>query len=217
MGTGPAESPPTKVDFRRLLDSYRARRGEFRLLTVPPRTYLMIDGLGDPNTSAEFAAAVGALYPVAYALKFASRKQVARDYAMPPLEGLWWAEDMDAFTSSRDKTRWRWTLMILTPEWATENLVSGAVDALGKRKEPPARLADVRWEALDEGLCVQTLHVGSFDDEADVLRHMHDVVIAGQRLELTGTHHEIYLSDARRVAPDRRRTILRQPVRPAED
>ena len=187
-----------KVDLKKDLDGYRARRGEFRVLEIPPQRYLMADGHGDPNSSPDFPRAVEALYPVAYRLKFAS-KAAGRDYVVPPLEGLWSSESMDSFTTARDKSAWRWTLMLLVPEWIS------AVDDLPE---------GVRVERLDEGLCVQTLHVGSFDDEGPILERMHDEVIPGEGLAMTGRHHEIYLSDRRRTASEKLRTILRQPVRP---
>lgn len=199
-----------KVDLKKSLDSYQARRGQFRVLDVPDLHYLMIDGHGDPNTAA-FTTAVESLYPVAYTLKFASKNQLGQDYVVPPLEGLWWAEEMDAFTTARDKNAWDWTLMLLTPDWIDAAMVAAAIATVTK-KRPPARLADVRWESLAEGRCVQTLHIGSFDDEAEVLAQLHHEFIPAHGLQLAGTHHEIYLSDVRRTAPDKLRTILRQPV-----
>jgi len=199
-----------KVDLKKQLDGYRAKAGEFRILEVPPANYLAIDGEGDPNTPV-FAEATAALYPLAYTLKFASKRELDRDYVVPPLEGLWWADDMAAFTARRDKARWSWTLLIMQPEWVDAELVDAArhtVDAKGA----PARLHDIRFETLDEGRCVQTLHVGSFDDEAPVLARMHDEFIPANGLRMTGHHHEIYLSDPRRTAPEKLRTILRQPV-----
>ncbi|MEU4423091.1 GyrI-like domain-containing protein [Actinoplanes sp. NPDC024001] len=203
-----------KTDFKKDLDSYRARRGEFRILEVPALRYLMIDGHGDPNTSPEFTQAVEALYPVAYRMKFASKNDLGRDYTVPPLEGLWWADDMDSFTTARDKSRWDWTMMLMVPDWIDDAMVAAAVERAGA-KNRPARLGDVRLETLSEGCCVQTLHVGSFDDEADVLQRLHHDVIPGQGLTMTGKHHEIYLSDSRKVAAEKRRTILRQPVKAA--
>jgi hypothetical protein len=188
---------PDKVDLKKTLDGFRAKQGEFRFLDVPEARYLMTDGHGDPN-SAVFGEA---LYPVAYRLKFASKRERGRDYVVPPLEGLWWADDMTVFTAARDKSQWDWTLMILVPDWVDEELYATV--------EAPPR---VRFAPLAEGRCVQTLHVGSFDDEGPVLARMHDEVIPGQGLVPTGRHHEIYLSDFRRVPPERRRTILRQPV-----
>lgn len=202
------------VDLKKTQDSFRARSGELRLLDVPDAAYLMVDGQGDPNTSPAFADAITTLYPVAYALKFASRRDLGQDYVVPPLEGLWWSDDMDTFTVARDKSRWQWTLMIMTPDWIGERGFQEAVSQAGRRKARPPRLDDVRREVLSEGRCVQTLHVGSFDDEAAVLARMHDEFVPGNGLEMVGRHHEIYLSDFRKVAPEKRRTILRQPVRP---
>lgn len=202
-----------KVDLKKDLDSYHARQGELRVLDVPPRTYLMVDGQGDPNTAPEYAEALAALYPVAYTLKFTSKRELDRDYVVPPLEALWWAEDMSAFTSARDKSRWSWTAMLLVPSWIADRYDEALAQVA--RKGAPAALGRVRAEVLDEGRCVQTLHVGSYDDEGPVLARMHDRFIPEAGLRMTGRHHEIYLSDPRRVAPERLRTILRQPVEEA--
>ncbi len=199
-----------RTDFKRTLDCYRARRDTFRVVEVPDLRYLMLDGHGDPNTPA-FAEAASTLYPVAYALRSASRSDPGRDYVVMPLEGLWWAEDMDTFTGARDKTRWSWTLMIMIPDWTTDAAVTAALGRVGAGNRP-ARLDDVRPGTLSEGLCVQALHVGSYDDEAGLLRRMHREFIPSRGLVMTGRHHEIYLGDPRRVAPSRLRTILRQPV-----
>ena len=199
-----------KIDFKKTLDSYQAKRGVFRLVEVPPLHYLMIDGHGDPNTSPAFAEAIETLYPIAYKLKFASKQGLGRDYVVPPLEGLWWADDMDAF-SNRDKSQWDWTLLLLVPDWIDQAMVDAAVEQVAA-KDPPARLGDVRYDLLDEGLCVQTLHVGSFDDEGPVLQKLHEEFIPNQGLTPTGHHHEVYFSDFRRTAPDKLRTLLRQPV-----
>lgn len=200
-----------KIDFKKSLDSYKAKHHHFRILDIPKRQYLMIDGHGDPNTSKEFQDAIQALYPVAYKLKFASKQQLGKDYVVMPLEGLWWAEDMTTFTSARDKSQWDFTLMIMQPDWITRGMFDAAVTKVSE-KDPPANLSSVRFETLDEGNCVQTLHIGSFDDEAAVLKQMHEEFIPQQGLRLTKKHHEIYLSDFRKVAPEKLRTILRQPV-----
>ncbi|WP_336659635.1 GyrI-like domain-containing protein [Leucobacter sp. USHLN153] len=200
-----------KIDFKRSLDGLQARRGEFRVLEVPETRYLMIDGHGDPNTSAGYAESLAALYPVAYQLKFMSKRELGRDYVVPPLEGLWWATDMEAFTVSRDKSQWDWTMMLMVPEWLDDENVERAIERAGE-KEARALLSAVRFEGLSEGICVQTLHVGSFDDEGPVLERMHDEFMPANGLRFAGKHHEIYLSDPRRTAPDRLRTILRQPV-----
>ncbi|MDQ0612579.1 hypothetical protein QF046_000220 [Microbacterium sp. W4I4] len=200
-----------KVDFKRSLDCYRAPRDDFRVVDVPDLQYLMIDGHGDPNTSPSYSDALAALYPVAYRLKFLSKTELGRDYVVPPLEGLWWAEDMDSFTVARDKSQWDWTMMLLVPDWLDDAHVREAVDR-AVAKSRPARLDDIRVETLSEGRCVQTLHIGPYDDEAPVLERMHGAFIPHNDLRVTGRHHEIYLSDARRTAPEKLRTILRQPV-----
>lgn len=198
---------PAKVDLKKTLDGYRARRGEFRVVDLPEQRYLMIDGEGDPNTTPAYAASLKALYPVAYTLKFASKRDLGRDYVVPPLEGLWWADDPSAFTVARDKDRWSWTLLLLVPDWLGPAEVDAAIAEAAEGGS-----TGVRCDTLAEGTCVQTLHVGPFDDEGPVLARMHDEVIPELGFRLTGTHHEIYLSDPRRTAPERLRTILRQPV-----
>jgi hypothetical protein len=200
-----------KVDFRKQIASYTASRRGFQLVTVPPMRFLMIDGHGDPNTSRDYAEALRTIYPVAYTLKFLSRNELQRDYVVMPLEALWWSDDMTAFTTHRDKSRWNWTLMNMVPDWLTSEHVESARQAASRKGTAPA-LDRLRVEAFDEGLAVQTLHIGPYDDEAPVLAAMHGDFIPSQALQMTGKHHEIYLSDARRTAPERLRTILRQPV-----
>jgi hypothetical protein len=200
------------VDLKKTLDAYQAKNGVFRIVEIPPMRYLMIDGAGDPNSSPEYAHAVTALFSLAYTLKFASRKQLGIDTVVMPLEGQWHAPDMASFTTHRDKSAWFWTLMIMVPEHVTDEMFAAAVDAVAKKKDASPRLSSVRIETLDEGLCVQTLHIGSYDDEAPVLADLHDRFIPEQGLAMRGLHHEIYLSDARRVEPAKLRTILRQPV-----
>ncbi len=200
-----------KIDHKKTLDSYKAKHNEFRIISVPPMQYLMIDGHGDPNTSQEFHNAILALYPVAYRLKFLSKISLGKDFVVMPLEGLWWAEDMSSFTTARDKSQWDFTLMIMQPAWITQDMFKAAV-AKVVEKELPTSLNRVRLETLDEGLSVQTLHIGSFDSETVVLDRMHHNFIPANNLELAKKHHEIYLSDFRKVATDKLRTILRQPV-----
>jgi hypothetical protein len=204
----------SKTDFKTEIDAYRARRGRFQLVDVPDLQYLMVDGHGDPNTSPAFTDAVEALYPLAYRLKFASKRILGRDYVVMPLEGLWWADDMDSFTGSRDKSRWDWTLMIMVPGWIDQDMFAGALEQPAA-KASPRRLHEVRLGWLSEGLCVQTLHVGSYDNETETLARMHHEFIPDNGLRMVGRHHEIYLSDSRKVTPDKLRTILRQPVNAA--
>lgn len=200
-----------KIDFKKTIDAYRGRKGRYDIIDVPELNYLMIDGTGDPNTAPEFTTAVEALYPLAYTLKFVSKRALARDYTVMPLEGLWWTDDHAAFTTARDKSKWNWTLMIMQPDWIDHEMFADAV-ATAAAKNPAARVGEVRFGSFNEGQCVQTMHVGAFDDEAPVLAQMHDVVIPQHGLRLSGKHHEIYFSDPRKGDPSKRRTILRQPV-----
>jgi hypothetical protein len=200
-----------KTDFKKTLDSYKARRGEFRIIEVAPLQYLMADGRGDPNTAKEYTDAISALYPIAYKLKFASKQDLGKDYVVMPLEALWWASDMDSFTTNRDKSQWNWTAMIMVPDWINRDMFDAAFAAVAA-KDRPASLDKVRLDTLREGRCVQTLHIGSYDDETEILAKLHQEYIPNAGLRMTGKHHEIYFSDFRRVEPSKLRTILRQPV-----
>ncbi|MFS0911954.1 GyrI-like domain-containing protein [Microbacterium sp. 179-I 3D2 NHS] len=205
------------IDPKKTLDAYRAKRGETRIIDVPPLQYLTVDGSGDPNTDAAFGEAVSALFPLAYTLKFAARKERGIDTVVMPLEGLWHARDMAAFTSRRDASSWLWTLLLMVPDHVTADMVADAIEAVeekaAKKKEDPSpALRSVRLETLEEGLCVQTLHVGPFDEEGPLLDELHRRFIPENGLRMRGRHHEIYLSDLRRTEPARLRTILRQPV-----
>ncbi|MWV47827.1 hypothetical protein GRS96_00890 [Rathayibacter sp. VKM Ac-2803] len=197
------------LDLKKRIATYRAPHGRFEVVEVVPARFLMIDGHGDPNTATAYSDAVATLYPVAYALKFLSKNDLGRDYTVMPLEALWWSDDMSAFTSARDKARWSWTAMILTPDWLTDEHVAESVGAV--RHKVPA-LDRLRTATLDEGLAVQTLHLGPYDAEGPVLAAMHDDFLPASGLRMTGKHHEIYLGDPRRAAPEKLRTILRQPV-----
>ncbi|WP_200826241.1 GyrI-like domain-containing protein [Microbacterium timonense] len=201
----------TKVDLKKTIPTYSAPRGSFEVVDVPPMRYLMADGHGDPNTSDQYAEVVAAIFGTAYKLKFFSKTELGRDYVVMPLEGLWWSDDMAAFTTQRDKSRWSWTMMSLVPEWIDAQHVEQARVAAHAKGGSPA-LDRLRFEELHEGRCVQTLHLGSYDDEAPVLAEMHDRFIPDAGLRMRGLHHEIYLTDPRRAAPEKLRTILRQPV-----
>ena len=196
---------------RELKELYAPTNTEWALLDVPAQTFIAVDGSGDPNTAPAYARAVEALYSVAYTLKFAVKRAGGRDFVVAPLEGLWWADDLGAF-AARDKDAWRWTLLIAQPGWVTEEMIDAARSTALAKKKLPA-IAEVHPRTLDEGRCAQVLHIGAYDDEAPVLARLHGGYLAEHGLEPCGRHHEIYLSDPRRTAPDKLRTILRQPVR----
>ena len=203
----------TRIDFKKEWKHlYRPLAKEFVVEDVPPMSFLMVDGHGDPNVAQEYADAVEALYAVAYKLKFMSKKEMGQDYVVPPLEGLWWAEDMEQFTTGGDKNAWQWTMMIMQPEWVTQEMFENALDQVKKTKNPTA-LSKLRLERYHEGLAVQIMHIGSYDDEGPTLDKMHCEFIPGHGYEMTSKHHEIYLSDPRKVAPEKLKTVLRQPVK----
>jgi hypothetical protein len=200
----------TKIDFKKTMkEFYGPRKGKFVVVDVPEMNFLMIDGHGDPNTSIDYKAAVEALYAVSYGLKFALKPQ-GLDYVVAPLEGLWWAEDMALF-SVYDKQAWLWTMMILQPTEVTAELVAQVSDEQAAKKDLPA-IAKLRFESYREGLSVQTMYVGAYADEGPTIANMH-VFIEEQGYEPAGKHHEIYLGDPRRTAPEKLKTVIRQPVR----
>lgn len=200
-----------KTDFKKEMKSlYSPGAKDFVLVDVPRMQFLMVDGMGDPNTAPAYANAVEALYSVSYALKFMSKKAPGRDYAVMPLEGLWWADDMTDFTSGR-RDGWRWTMMIMQPDWITSEMFAATrAKAAGNLGAVPDRL---RLEAFDEGLSAQILHIGPYSAEAPTIARLHNVFLPENGLVPTGHHHEIYLGDPRKSAPEKLRTILRQPVR----
>jgi hypothetical protein len=200
-----------KTDFKKTLKHLYSPPRKFTVVEVPEMQFTMIDGHGDPNTAQEYKDAVEALYAVAYKIKFASKRDLDQDYVVPPLEGLWWAEDMTTFLS-RDKSAWDWTMMIMQPDWITQQMVEQAVQQVAKSKELPA-LGKLWLETYHEGLAVQIMHLGSYDDEGPTLAQLHSEFLPQNGLIEAGKHHEIYVSDPRRTAPEKLKTVLRQPVR----
>lgn len=200
----------SKIDFKKELNHlYSASSKEFQVVDVPEMSYLMIDGHGDPNTAAQYQDALETLYPVAYKLKFLSKNR-DKNYVVPPLEGLWWAEDMTAFTK-RKKDDWYWTMMLMVPEWISYPDFSASVAEVKKKKPVPA-IEKLRLANYAEGLSVQKMHIGSYDDEAESLAFLHEHWLPENGFRETGKHHEIYISDPRKTAPEKLKTILRQPV-----
>jgi hypothetical protein len=206
----------TKIDFKRERRwLYAPTSKGFSIVDVPPMPFLMIDGSGDPNTSQEYVDAIEALYAVAYTVKFSSKKELGKDYVVPPLEGLWSADDPSAFRR-RAKHEWHWTMMIMQPDWITPEIITTSIEATRRKKSLPA-LPLLRHERFDEGRSVQIMHLGSYDAEGPVLAQLHDDYLPSHGLMPSGRHHEIYLTDARKTAPDKLKTILRQPVRQLGD
>ena len=201
----------SKVDFKKDLKEFYSPPKKFVIVEVPEMQFLMVDGHGDPNVAQEYQDALEALYALAYKIKFISKVQLGKDYVVPPLEGLWWAEDMETFTTTRDKSQWDWTMMIMTPGWIDVEMFTSTLEAVQKGKNPSA-LEKVRMESYHEGLSVQIMHIGSYDEEGPTLMKLHREFLPENGYAENGKHHEIYLGDPRRVAPEKLKTVLRQPV-----
>ena len=199
-----------KIDFKKQLKHlYSPSAKQPSLVDVPEMNFLMIDGSGDPNTCQEYQEAIPALYAASFTGKFAVKKARGIDYVVPPLEGLWWAEDMAQFGTA-DKDSWLWTAMIMQPEWVTPALVADVITQLQAKKDLPA-LAKMRLESYAEGLSAQIMYVGPYSEEGPTIEKLHQF-IADSGHELRGKHHEIYLSDPRRTQPEKLKTVIRQPV-----
>ena len=207
MKTATADASVRKLDLYRVYKEEYATPRKPVLLRVSKATYLGIAGRGAPGGEA-FQAAIGALYGVAFTMKMAS-KFAGRDYGVCKLEALWWLESGGCFLN-QPKEKWFWRLLIRTPDFIGRKEIDAARRKLADKNKGPL-IQEVGLTALDEKLCVQVLHVGSYEREPETVREMESVASA-QGCRFDGLHHEIYLSDPRRVAPEKLRTILRMPV-----
>jgi hypothetical protein len=190
---------------------YSPRSGTPELVRAPAVKYLMVDGRGDPNTSSGFQAGIGALYGIAYTLKFTFRKEKGVDFRVMPLSGLYHADNPSVFLKG-SKKNWRWTIMIPVPSVVTAAAVKKAKAGVRCKRGDSPSLEAVRLETLREGLCVQLLHVGPYAAEPPNIEKIHRF-IQENGLSFSGSHHEIYLSDPRRSKPAKMKTIIRQPVK----
>jgi len=188
---------------------FTAPHNRFVTIQPPPLSYLMVDGHGDPNETPAYKLAVESLYTTAYTIKFTC-KAMGKDFAVMPLEGLWSAADPESFTARR-KDDWDWTMMIMVPDYVDDEMVrtaqAKALQKLGVLSE------SLRLETLEEGLCLQALHIGSYDDEGPLLAMLHQEIMPSGGYDFAGRHHEIYLSDPRKTSSEKLKTLLRQPVR----
>ena len=200
-----------KIDFRKKLKHlYNPSAKKVEIVDVPPMHFLMVDGKGDPNTSQSFSDAIEALFPLAYTLKFMVKKgDIGIDYGVLPLEALWWADDMSVFAAG-NKDDWQWTVMMMQPEFITEEMVETAIKEVARKKKPIS-LPLVRFEPFIEGQAAQTMHIGPFSEEGPTIEKVHSFIKENGR-QRVGKHHEIYLSEIRRAAPEKWKTIIRQPM-----
>lgn len=199
-----------KLDLKKTRkELFTGSLNRFVPMEAPPVVYFMVDGHGDPNSAPEYMLAVESLYATAYAAKFICKAK-GRDFVVSPLEGLWSAPNPESFTARR-KDEWDWTLMIMVPDFMDEETFQEAkVRSASKLGELSATL---RLETLHEGLCLQALHVGSYDDEGPLLARLHDEIMPEGGYSFGGRHHEIYLSDPRKTPAQKLKTLIRQPVR----
>ncbi|MCK5038152.1 MAG: GyrI-like domain-containing protein [Thermoplasmata archaeon] len=203
-----------KIDFKKELKHlYAAGKKEVVTIEVPELNFLMIDGQGDPNTSQDYKDAIETLFSVSYDIKFSIKKgTLAIDYGVMPLEGLWWVDDMSKFDINK-KDDWKWTAMIMQPGnddlEITQEIVDASIQKVKKKKDLPA-LPKLRFEKYEEGPSAQIMHIGPFSEEGPTIKKIHDH-IKENVCKPRGKHHEIYLSDFRRAAPEKLKTIIRQP------
>ncbi len=199
------------VDLKKELKHlYNSSTKEVTEVDVPAMNFLTVDGEGDPNTSQAYADAVEVLFIVSYTVKFMVKKgELAIDYGVMPLEGLWWADDMARF-SHDDKSSWKWKAMIMQPSFVTPDLIEKALAEVKKKKDPAA-ISRVEFTSWPEGMCAQIMHIGPFSEEGPTIDKLHRFINACNR-QRTGKHHEIYLSDIRKADPKKWKTIIRQPM-----
>lgn len=199
-----------KIDFKKQLkELYKPSSKEVSIVNVPKMNYLMIDGKGNPGTSKVFQKAIEALFSVSYNLKFFVKKNKDIDYGVLPLEGLWWADNMEDFVTS-NKENWQWKLLIMQPDFISEENVKDAISEVEKKKALNA-LPKLRFESYDEGRAAQIMHIGPFSEEGPTIQKIHKY-IEDSGHKFNGDHHEIYLNDIRRVHAEKMKTILRQPI-----
>jgi hypothetical protein len=198
-----------KLDFKKQLSAlYAPGAKEVQIVDVPGMNFVMIDGTGDPDAAA-YQEAVETLYSISYTLKFMVKKETGADYGVMPLEGLWWAKNLEDFAAQK-RNNWQWTSMIMQPEPVTQEFFQAAIEKLKVTKNPPA-LSKARFESFHEGLCAQIMYLGPYSQEGPTILRIH-AFITEQGNKLRGKHHEIYLGDPRRTAPEKLKTVLRQPM-----
>ena len=199
-----------KINYKKKLQHlYKPSVKEVEIVEVPQMNFLMIDGDGGPNHPT-FQNAIEVLFPLSYTLKFMIKKsEIGIDYGVLPLEGLWWADDMSSFIKDK-KDDWKWTLMIMQPELITNEMVVEAVNQVRVKKNPTS-LPLVRFESINEGKVAQIMHIGPFSEEGPTVQKLHSFIKDSGK-KIIGKHHEVYLSDIRSAAPEKWKTIIRQPI-----
>ncbi len=209
-----------KLDYKKEYKDLYQPKTKPSIIEVPEMIFIAIDGKGDPNTSVEYKEALEILYGLSFTIKMSkmsgTQPEGYFEYVVPPLEGLWYVDDakFDG-TNITDKSRFCWTSMIRQPEFVTEEVFENARNTLAKKKRE-LDLSKARLIKMTEGLCIQIMHKGSYDNEPESIAKMRDFAEkSGYTEDISDTrfHHEIYLSDPRRCAPENLKTVIRHPVR----
>ena len=205
------------IDYKKTQKELYLPKTAPSVIDVTRMTFITVDGEGDPNTSAEYTAAVELLYGLSYTIKMGSKSIL--EYVVPPLEGLWSVDDdfRGGGAEINDKSKFIWTMMIRQPDFVTEDILEVAKISLAKKK-PNLDISKAKLETITEGLCVQVMHIGSYDDEPATVAALDGFAIEnGYILDINDIrrHHEIYISDPRKVAPEKLKTVIRHPIRKA--
>jgi hypothetical protein len=200
-----------KLDFKKeYKELYKQTPKKISFVEVPKLNYLSINGSGDPNTSQEYKDSIEALMSVSFKTKFITKKQHNKDYVVMPLEGLWWADDMDNL-SIEDKSNWKWKSLIMQPDFVSEEHIQQAKEEVAKKKNLPS-LEKIEFIEIDEGLSAQILHIGPYSEEKPTVDKLHKE-IEENNYDFNGLHHEIYLSDVRRAKPENLKTIIHKDIK----
>ena len=205
--------PASKADLKKQFPEFYKPSRDPHIIDVPEMKFFMVDGTGYPGDNPLYQEAMQLLYGVSFTLKMKIMKPTGRDYVVPPLEGLWWADDMKVFAEDymKRKDEWKWTSMIRIPDFVSEDQIKKGLQAF-KESKKPENFDKLRYQSYTEGTVVQVLHVGPFSEEGPVIEKMHEYAI-NQGYSLHKKHHEIYLSDPRRTKPEKLRTVIRQPIK----
>jgi hypothetical protein len=206
----------TKLDLKKQFPEFYKPSKKPHIVDIPEMTFFMVDGTGYPTDNPLYQEAIQLMYGASFALKMKVIKPTGKDYVVPPLEGLWWADDMAVFTDDymKRKDEWKWTSMIRVPDFITEEQIKKGLEVFKENKNPE-NFEKLRYQNYTEGRVVQVLHLGPFSEEGPVIERMHEYAI-DQGYILHKKHHEIYLSDPRRTKPEKLRTVIRQPIKKKE-
>ncbi|WP_409199812.1 GyrI-like domain-containing protein [Methanobrevibacter sp. DSM 116169] len=201
----------SKTDFKKeFKEFYSAKKDKVSFVDVPKMKYLSIEGKGDPNTSKEYRDAIEALMSVSFKTKFIMKKEFNKDYVVMPLEGLWYADNMDDYLTG-NKSNWKWNSLVMQPDFVDEEHIKMAIDEVQQKKDLNS-IDVLNFIKLNEGLSAQIMHIGPFKDEGPTVSKLHNE-IENNDYSFNGLHHEIYLSDIRRANPEKLKTIIRQPIK----